>query len=56
MFGVTDYGAFIVAIIVWAIIKYTIGMRVTQEEEIEGLDFGEHGNRAYPDFQTVQGH
>lgn len=56
--GVVTVGAFtfIIAIIVWAIIKYTIGMRVTQEEEIEGLDFGEHGNRAYPDFQTVQGH
>ena len=55
--GALAVGAFtfIVAIIVWAIIKYTVGMRVTQEEEIEGLDFGEHGNRAYPDFQTVQG-
>lgn len=27
------------------------GIRVTAEEEIEGLDVGEHGNTAYPDFQ-----
>jgi Amt family ammonium transporter len=25
---------------------------VTPEEEMEGLDIGEHGNRAYPDFAT----
>ena len=27
-----------------------MGVRVTAEEEIEGLDIGEHGNEAYPDF------
>ncbi|REK16569.1 MAG: ammonium transporter [Planctomycetota bacterium] len=32
-------------------IKYTIGLRVTPEEEAEGLDFGEHGNEAYHGFQ-----
>ena len=30
--------------------KATIGVRVSEEEEMEGLDIGEHGNRAYPDF------
>jgi len=30
------------------IIKKTIGLRVTKEEEIEGLDIAEHGIRAYP--------
>jgi Amt family ammonium transporter len=29
-------------------VKATIGMRVTPEEEIEGLDIAEHGNEAYP--------
>ncbi len=29
-------------------VKYTIGLRVTAEEEIEGLDIGEHGIYAYP--------
>jgi Amt family ammonium transporter len=32
-------------------IKYTIGLRVTPEEEAEGLDEGEHGNSAYHGFQ-----
>jgi Amt family ammonium transporter len=27
------------------------GIRVSEEEEIEGLDLGEHGNVAYPDFR-----
>ncbi len=28
-------------------------MRVSEEEELAGLDFSEHGASAYPDFQTV---
>ncbi len=28
----------------------TVGIRVTREEELQGLDIGEHGNIAYPDF------
>jgi Amt family ammonium transporter len=27
-----------------------MGLRVSAEEEMEGLDIGEHGNEAYPDF------
>jgi Amt family ammonium transporter len=52
--GVLGVGAFtfIVAIVGWYIIKLTIGVRVTPEEEREGLDIGEHGNVAYPDFQS----
>ncbi len=34
-------------------IKYTVGLRVTREEEAEGLDYGEHGNEAYHGFQFV---
>ena len=30
------------------IIQKTVGLRVTKEEEIEGLDIAEHGIRAYP--------
>ena len=29
------------------------GFRVSAKEEIEGLDIGEHGIQAYPDFVTV---
>ena len=28
-------------------IKYTIGWRVTDEEEVEGIDFAQHGETAY---------
>ncbi|MCD6051212.1 MAG: ammonium transporter [Verrucomicrobia bacterium] len=41
---------FIISFIVWYVLKATIGIRVTAEEEQEGLDIGEHGNEAYPDF------
>jgi len=39
-----------ISLLFWAIIKAVMGLRVTPEEEIEGLDIGEHGNSAYPDF------
>ncbi|NLX63821.1 MAG: ammonium transporter [Clostridiaceae bacterium] len=39
--------------LVWYLIKETIGIRVSLEEEIQGLDIGEHGNSAYPDFAIV---
>jgi Amt family ammonium transporter len=53
--GVIGVGIFVsmVSLIFWKIIKATIGIRVSPEEEIEGLDVGEHGNVAYPDFVTV---
>ncbi|WP_339723514.1 ammonium transporter [uncultured Paraglaciecola sp.] len=38
--------------IVWAIIKAVIGIRVTDEEEFEGVDMSECGLEAYPDFTT----
>lgn len=51
--GVVAVGAFtfIASLIVWYIIKLVLGMRVSREEEIAGLDLGEHGAKAYPDFQ-----
>ncbi len=36
--------------VTWLVLKYTIGIRVTEAEEIEGLDLGEHGNDAYHGF------
>ena len=38
--------------ILFYILKSTIGIRVTPEEEIDGLDIGEHGTNAYPDFMA----
>lgn len=34
--------------VLFRVIKATVGLRVTEEEEIEGLDLAEHGNEAYP--------
>lgn len=42
--------AFITAYVLAFAIKATIGIRVSAEEEAEGLDIGEHGAEAYPDF------
>jgi Amt family ammonium transporter len=36
------------------VLKKTIGLRVSEEEEMEGLDYHEHGNTAYPNFQIVE--
>lgn len=52
--GVIAVGAFVFLAsgAVWLAIKATIGIRVSAAEEIEGLDIGEHGNIAYPDFSV----
>ncbi len=31
-------------------IRFTVGLRVSPDEELAGLDIGEHGSEAYPDF------
>jgi len=38
------------AFVMFKLIDLTIGLRVSPEEELEGLDFTEHGGNAYPDF------
>lgn len=50
--GVVSVGIFVLvtSAITWLVIKNTIGIRVSLKEEIEGLDIGEHGNQAYPEF------
>jgi len=47
--GVVAYGVFtaVCAAIIFGILKVTTGIRVSAEEEIEGLDLGEHGMSAY---------
>jgi Amt family ammonium transporter len=53
--GVLAVGAFVavMAALGWAILRATIGIRVTPEQEMEGLDIGEHGLHAYPEFHTA---
>jgi len=41
---------FAISFVAFGVIKAVMGLRVSAEEEIEGLDLGEHGNLAYPDF------
>ena len=38
----------------WLVLKRTIGIRVDEEEEYEGLDIGECGLEAYPEFTQVR--
>jgi Amt family ammonium transporter len=40
------------SLIVWLAIKSVMGVRVTEEEEFEGVDVSECGLEAYPDFTT----
>jgi Amt family ammonium transporter len=44
---------FVVALVAWLILKATVGIRVSEEEEHTGLDHGEHGNECYHGFQMV---
>ena len=40
--------AILLSFIVFSVLKITIGLRVTEEEELKGLDISEHGTIAYP--------
>jgi len=46
------FWVFITSAIVWMILKVTMGIRVSEEEEYEGVDLGECGLEAYPEFIT----
>lgn len=57
--GVASIGAFVLvcSTVLWLVLKYTIGIRVSEEDEMLGLDRAELGMEAYPEFgrgsQTV---
>ena len=44
---------FATSFVVWTIIKTIAGIRVPEEEEYEGVDIGECGLEAYPEFAKV---
>ena len=46
---------FITSFIVWLLIKLVMGIRVSEEEEYEGVDVGECGLEAYPEFVGSRG-
>jgi len=51
--GIVAIGAFVSVVsgLVWAILKYTIGIRVSERDERFGLDRAEVGLDAYADFE-----
>jgi Amt family ammonium transporter len=53
--GIVVVGAFtfIVSWVVWTILKLTIGIRVSEEDELAGLDTAELGMEAYPEFSRL---
>ena len=44
---------FAASLIVWLILKVTMGIRVSEEDEVSGVDIAETGIEAYPDFQRA---
>ncbi|NJN23238.1 MAG: ammonium transporter [Acaryochloridaceae cyanobacterium RL_2_7] len=54
LIGILAVGAFTVIFsgVLWTILKATIGIRVSPDEETMGLDIGEHGMEAYAGFMT----
>ncbi len=54
LIGVLAYGAVTAtaAFVIFSILKATCGIRVSAEEEKQGLDIGEHGMEAYAGFQV----
>ncbi|WP_170418447.1 ammonium transporter [Ruegeria atlantica] len=52
LLGIVAYGVFtfVGAVILWTVLKATVGIRVSEEDEINGLDMAELGMEAYPEF------
>ncbi len=44
---------FVASLITWGLIKMIMGIRVSEEEEYEGVDIGECGLEAYPEFTNT---
>jgi len=44
----------VTAALLFFLLKKTVGLRVSEEEEMDGLDYHEHGNAAYPNFQLIE--
>jgi Amt family ammonium transporter len=51
--GAAFLWSFGASFILFKVVDMAVGLRVSPEEEIEGLDFSEHGGNAYPDFVEV---
>jgi len=53
--GVLAYAVFCIvsSFIILYVLKAVMGIRVSEKEELQGLDRHEHGMNAYPDFRTT---
>jgi Amt family ammonium transporter len=53
--GIVAVGAYtmIASLVFWYLIKAVVGLRVSKDEEEEGLDMGEHGQVAYTGFNSL---
>ena len=49
--GTAFIWAFGLGMLLFTILKHTIGLRVSESEEIQGLDIGWHGMESYAGFQ-----
>ena len=58
LIGIGSVGVltFSLSLVAWLVIKATMGIRVSPQEEIEGLDLGEHGMEAYAGFVQQEQH
>lgn len=56
LIGVVAVGIFVftISLLIWLAIKLTLGLRVSTQEEIEGLDLWEHGQLCYPEFSISE--
>ena len=43
----------VTAVLTFGLLKFTMGLRASREEELEGLDFPEHGIEAYPEEEPA---
>lgn len=50
--GIAAYGVFtfVASLVIWYILKMVVGIRVSEDAEINGLDMSELGMEAYPEF------
>ena len=57
LIGVVAIGGFVFvcSLVVWAILKYTLGLRVSKDSEFLGQDIMELGIEAYPEFLSIEG-
>jgi len=44
--------ALVASLVIFAIVDFVVGLRVSEEEELRGLDVAEHGMPSYPEFLT----